>query len=83
MPKHQRFGYPLQQSGRISREIRKILERWIPQNIGNIVLEYVKNKAYPLGFTKQEKLVLGKFEKYSSTTNKRILFFTSINKRMA
>ena len=52
----------------------KILERWIPKNIENIVLEYVKSQAYPLGFTKQEKLVLGKFAKYRVQRTKGFSF---------
>ena len=40
-------------ASRISREIRKIFERWIPKNKN--VLEYVKSQCYPIGvFTKQK-----------------------------
>ena len=48
-------------SSRISRETRKIFERWIPQNIQ--MFWSVKSQAYPPEFTKQEKLILRKFFK--------------------
>ena len=82
MPKTLVIWVSPKHASRISREIRKIFERWIPKN--KHVLEYVKSQCYPIWvFTKQRKSCFKKMlRKNSSTINKRISCFTSINERI-